>query len=232
MPRLPASALDALLRVRFGEGGLQEVLTRLAHVARETLPGAHEVSVTLVRGERPFTAAYTGQLALDADELQYARGYGPCIDAGLSGQVLRIDDMRTETRWPDYTSRVIGSGVLSSLSMPLPLQTHVVGALNIYATVPYAFEADQEALAGELAGYLAVSTANALLHADATREAEEMRGAMATRAVIEQAIGVVMALERCDAEAAFAVLRRASQGRNVKLREVAADMVARVSRGR
>ena len=64
------------------------------------MPAVEAASITLIRGEKPFTAAYDGQLALDADELQYHKGYGPCIDAGLSGQVLAIDDMATDERWP------------------------------------------------------------------------------------------------------------------------------------
>jgi len=141
--------------------------------------------------------------------------------------------MRTEDRWPDYTARVVGAGVLASMSVPLPLQTQVLGALDVYSRTAHAFAAEEaQAMAEELAGYLAVSTANALVHADSAREVEQMRAAMATRAVIEQAIGIIMAMERCGAESAFAVLRRASQGRNIKLREVAAELVARVSAGR
>ena len=59
-------------------------------------------SVTLIRGEKPFTAAYDGQMALDADEMQYEHRYGPCMDAGLAGQMFLVDDMRSEQRWPYY----------------------------------------------------------------------------------------------------------------------------------
>jgi GAF domain-containing protein len=226
---LPPSTLTALLAIKLGEGSLSDVLQRLVDIAKDSLPGADEVSITLVRGDRPFTAAYTGQLALDADEMQYARGYGPCIDAGLSGTLLRVDDMREETRWPDYAATVVPRGVLSSLSVPLPLQADVVGALNCYSRTPAAFGDGSIDIALELAAHVAVAVGNAVSHTDAAKLADDMRAAMASRAVIEQAKGVIMAQNRCGEDEAFEVLRRASMGRNVKLRDLARDLVAGVS---
>jgi GAF domain-containing protein len=229
MPGSPETAPEALLGIRLGEQPLSDVLQRLAHIAKDSLPGADEVSITLVRGDKPYTAAYTGQLALDADELQYERGYGPCIDAGLSGTVLTIDDMSRETRWPDYAAKVVPRGVLSSMSVPLPMQTDVVGALNVYSRVRSAFGADSHGPAVRLAGHVGVAVANALAYSRTAELADNLQIAMANRAVIEQAKGIIMAQNRCDADAAFEVLRRASMGRNVKLREVAAGVVAGIT---
>jgi GAF domain-containing protein len=227
--RLEHSTLTALLAVRLDRGNLAEVLDRLVVIGRDALDGADDVSITLVRRDRPWTAAYTGELALDADELQYERGYGPCIDAGVSGVVLRVDDMRTESRWPDYAAKVAARGVLSSLSVPLPLQTDVVGALNCYARTPNAFGDDEVEVGTEVANHIAVAVANLVAYADAAEYAEQMREAMASRAVIEQAKGVIMAQNRCDAERAWEILRKASMGRNVKLRDLAAGLVESIT---
>ena len=81
----------------------------------------------MLRGDKAFTAAYDGQMALDADELQYERGYGPCIDAGLAGQMMRIDDMGTEERWPDYTRQAAAAWNRQPLSVPLPFQGSTSG---------------------------------------------------------------------------------------------------------
>jgi GAF domain-containing protein len=225
---LPASTLTALLSLRLGEGELQQVLDRLVGIAKDALDGADEVSITLVRDDKPWTAAYTGRLALDADEMQYERGYGPCIDAGISGTVLHVPDMREESRWPDYAAVVVPRGVLSSLSVPLPLQTELVGALNCYSGEPGAFVGSTTA-AVELASHVAVAVSNAMSYLDAAALADHMRAAMESRSVIEQAKGIIMAQNRCDAERAFEVLRRASQGRNVKLRDLAHELVERVA---
>jgi hypothetical protein len=55
------------------------------------------------------------------------------VDAGRAGQVLLIDDMRSDQRSPDYAEHVVAHGVLSSLSVPLPFQGVIIGALDTYA---------------------------------------------------------------------------------------------------
>ena len=229
MSVLPPTTLAALLGIRLGGAALSEVLQQLVDIAKQAVTGADEVSITLVREDRPWTAAYTGELALDADEMQYERGYGPCMDAGRTATVLLIEDTREETRWPDYTVHVAPRGVLSSLSVPLPIQTDVIGALNCYSQIPSAFPAEAIEVAEELAGHLAVAVGNAVAYSDAATLAKQMRTAMETRSVIDQTIGVVMAQNRCDAKAAFAILTRASQNRNVKLREIARSIVTNIS---
>ena len=229
MSRLSTTTMTTLLGIRLDKGPLDEVLQQLVDIAKDALPGADEVSSTLVRGDRAWTAAYTGELALDADEMQYERGYGPCMDAGRTGTVLLIDDTRDETRWPDYTAQVVTRGVLSSLSVPLPIQTDVIGALNCYSRTPSAFSSEAIEVARELADHVAVAVGNAVAYTDAATLLEQMRSALASRSVIDQAMGVVMAQNRCDADAAFAILTRASQNRNIKLREVARSIVAVVS---
>ena len=89
---------EALARVVVANRELSEVLTEITSIARRAMPSVEAASVTLIREDKAFTAAYDGQLALDADELQYERGYGPCVDAGRAGQMFLVDDMRTEQR--------------------------------------------------------------------------------------------------------------------------------------
>ena len=219
-----------LSRVVLAERCLDEVLGEVTDIAARSIPGAESTSITLVRGERAFTAAHTGEMALAADELQYERGHGPCMDAGRAGVVLRIDDMRTEERWPDYTARVQGVGVLSSLSMPLPYQGSTIGALNVYSTRPAAFaSAESEGVATVVAEAVAVAVLNADAHDRVVEHARNLRAAMESRAVIEQAKGVLMAQRRLSPEQAFDVLRDASQRYNRKLRDIAAGIVASVA---
>jgi GAF domain-containing protein len=216
-----------LSQVVLAERGLDDVLGEVTDLASRAIPGAESTSITLVRGDKAFTAAHTGEMALAADELQYERGYGPCMDAGRAGVVLRIDDMTTEQRWPDYTARVTEVGVRSSLSMPLPYQGTSIGALNIYSSKVAAFASpDSLAVATVVADAVAVAVANADAHHRLGEQARNLRLAMDTRAVIEQAKGVLMAQRHVDAEQAFEVLREASQRYNRKLRDIAAGIVA------
>ena len=216
-----------LSRVVLADRRLDDVLGEVTGIAARGIPGAESTSITLVRGDKAFTAAHTGEMALAADELQYERGYGPCMDAGRAGVVLRIDDMRTEQRWPDYTARVVEVGVRSSLSMPLPYQGSSIGALNIYSTRPAAFSSQEsEEAATTVAEAVAVAVANADAHDRLAEQARNMRLAMESRAVSEQAKGILMASRHCTAEQAFEMLVQASQRNNEKLRDIAARVVA------
>src|SRR5215204_2608349 len=152
---------EALARVVFADREPSEVLSEITGIARRAMPSVEAVSVTLIRGDKPFTAAYDGQMALDADEMQYERGYGPCVDAGRAGQMFLVDDMRTEQRWPEYAQSVAAHGVLSSLSVPLPFQGATIGALNTYARRPQAFSHHDVGLAEEVAAWVAVGNAEA-----------------------------------------------------------------------
>ncbi len=214
---------------------LADVLADVTRIAALGIPGAEASSITLIRDDKPFTAAHHGDMALAADELQYAQGAGPCLDAGRGGVLLRIDDMSVEERWPDYVAHVQAvTGVCSSLSIPLPYQGSSIGALNNYSTRPGAFAEPASLAAGiEVAEYVAIAVANADAHWQLGEQARNMRRAMESRAVIEQAKGVLMAQRKVDADVAFEILRAASQRYNRKLRDIATGIVESVQgRGR
>lgn len=224
--------LRDLSRVVLADRDIDEVLSDITDIAARAVPGAEAVSTTLLRGEKPFTAAHSGEMALKADELQYDEGYGPCMDAARGGVVLRVDDMRTETRWPSYVARVREQGVRSSLSVPLPFQGNSIGALNIYSSRPHAFVAAESLEAGrEVAEAIAVAVVNAAAHHRLTEQTRNLQVAMETRAVIEQAKGVLMAQRQVGAEEAFEILRDASQRYNRKLRDIAAGIVESTQAG-
>ncbi len=219
--------LRELSRVVLVDRTLTDVLTDVTRIAARGIPGAEASSITLIRNDKPFTAAHHGDMALAADELQYEHGYGPCLDAGRGGVPLRIDDMSIEERWPEYVAHVQAeTGVRSSLSIPLPYQGSSIGALNNYSTHPAAF-ADPASLAAglEVAEFVAIAVANADAHWQLGEDARNMRRAMESRAVIEQAKGVLMAQRKVDADVAFEILREASQRYNRKLRDIATGIV-------
>lgn len=216
---------EELARVVLGGRDLDVVLGEIVTIARRALPGAEASSITLIRKEKPFTAAHDGQLALDADELQYQRDYGPCVDAARSGQVFLVDDMSTEQRWSDYARHAASHGVRSSLSIPLPFQSATIGALNNNSTRLNAFGDDDVALGEEVASWVATAVGNATLLADAIEDVAHMRTAMASRAVIEQAKGILAERHKVTADAAFTLLTKASQRTGIKLRDVADHLV-------
>jgi hypothetical protein len=128
---------------------------------------------------------------------------------------------------------VLATGVRSSLSVPLPYQGSTIGALNIYSTQVAAFASPESLRAGlEVAETIAVAVANADAHWQVSEQARNMRLAMESRSMIEQAKGVLMAQRRVTPEQAFEILREASQRYNRKLRDIAAGIVESTQQAR
>ena len=223
----PTDAFAELGRIKLSETDIDGVLHKIAQLAQRTIPGTDEVSVTLVRGKGAYTAAFTGDLAVALDEVQYKKGHGPCLAASASGDSLSLPDMATESRWPDWAARAREAGVNGSLSIGLPIHETVSGALNVYALKPDTFDDDAIILAQTFAGYAAVALANAHLYDVTATLAQHMQAAMESRAVIEQAKGIIMGERRCTADEAFRIMSKLSQDSNRKLRDVAAALVAR-----
>ncbi|WP_375424410.1 ANTAR domain-containing protein [uncultured Friedmanniella sp.] len=214
-----------LARVVLAGRGLSDVLTEITAIARRAMPGTEAVSITLIRRDVPFTAAYDGLLAMRADEVQYGLGYGPCVDAGRAGLVFLITDMKREERWSGYAQQAAEFGIGSSLSVPLPFQSTTIGALNSYAAEPHAFDEPDVALGEEVATWVALAVSRAQASDLTARELQEMRIAMASRATIEQAKGILMERFKVTPDQAFTLLSRTSQTTNTKLRDLAEDVV-------
>jgi GAF domain-containing protein len=180
------------------------------------------VSVTLVDGGQPKTVVFTGQLAVHLDERQYETANGPCLDAAVSGETIVIDTSDDNTGYPEFASAARRQGVTHGLSIGLPVPQRVVGALNLYASTTEAIRPDTVAQAQASASYAGVTVANAALY---TSTAEQMRTAMQTRSVIEQAKGILMERHGYSDYAVFKALSTLSQRSNRKLRDVAAAIV-------
>src|SRR3954452_24047844 len=215
----PTGTLAELDAIVASAQTLEMVLEDLVGLARDRISGADEVSMTLIDGGPPSTVASTGSLATEMDERQYDAGWGPCLDCIAAGQLLAVDDAASETRWPQFADKAREIGMGSSLSAPLPTQQHRGGALNIYATAPHAFGDPSRELAQSLAAHTALALAHTYRYTSATQQAETLREAMRTRAVIEQAKGIIMVARQCSDDDAFDILVRLSQTRHLKLRK-------------
>jgi GAF domain-containing protein len=231
-PIRSTDAFDELGRVRFTETDFTTVLAKVADLAKRTVPGADDVSITLVGAGGAHTAVFTGHRAVTVDEWQYQQGHGPCLAAAAANITVSVADMAGDGRWPDWADRAIEAGVHSSLSIGLPLHESVSGAFNLYATKPHAFDEDAVILAETFAGYGAVAMANAHLYDSGATLADFTQAALDGRAVVEQAKGIIMAERRCSAEESFAVLAYVAEDTDRTLPDVAAALVASAVRPR
>jgi GAF domain-containing protein len=223
----PGQALELLGRLSLRELSMDRLLQTVADLTKTVMPGNPEASVLLLVKDRPTTVVSTGALATELDETQYAEGHGPCLHAARTGEVTEIADTRADDRWPDYTPRAAERGNLSSLSIPLAIDRdeQVTGALNIYARRPDAFDEDSRSVATRFGPYAAVAAGNLYAYESARDMADHLQTALESRAVIDQAKGILMERHKITADQAFQLLAETSMHRNRKLRDVAGDLV-------
>lgn len=207
-----------------------ETLLHVSQITTDAMQSAEMAGITLLGEDgKPKTAVFTDAEAPEIDSSQYDSGRGPCLDAWRNKQVVRIDDMTAaQERYPEFSKVAAAHGVQSTLSLPLVAGERGVGALNLYARVPRGFAAEDEAVGVELAATASIVLANANDYWEASQLSEQLTQAMRSRAVIEQAKGMLMAQSpSLTPDDAFDLLRRASQRENVKLREIAQRIVDR-----
>ena len=211
-----------------GEQALDAALYRLAELAMEELPGADAATITVVRDGAPRTPAFTDKTGLALDEKQYEIGDGPCL-AAIRQCGLEEFPVEMDGRWPSFAKAAAEAGVVGVLSVALVGDDEeAVGGLNVYSRSVARFDGAARDQAVRLAAVVGIAVANALRYDAAATMASHLEQALASRGVIEQAKGVLMAAQRCSPEQAFELLRRASQRENRKLRDIAAEIVERV----
>jgi GAF domain-containing protein len=223
----PAEALERLGRLSLRQLSMDSLLQTVADLTKTVMPGNPEASVLLLVKDRPTTVISTGDLATELDERQYEEGHGPCLHAARTGEVTEIPDTRTEDRWPDYTPRAVERGNLSSLSIPLAIdqEEQVSGALNIYARRADAFDEASRSVATRFAPYAAVAAGNLYAYQSARDMADNLQTALESRAVIDQAKGILIERYKLTPDAAFQLLARASMTSNRKVRDIADHLV-------
>jgi GAF domain-containing protein len=220
-------SLAGLSRLAMGQDqrGLEDLLRHVAEYAVAAIPGADGAGLTLLEVDRVNTMVASADFVIEVDAIQYGLGEGPCITAAAEGRTVHSGSLATETLWPRFGPRVAHLGVHSVLSLPLRVGANVLGAMNIYAHNQRAFT-DRSVHLGELfAAPAAISVQNAQALAQAQRVAAQLQTALTSRAVIDQAIGIVMSRSGGTAAEAFDLLRVMSQTENHKLSHVAQHIV-------
>jgi len=204
-------------------------LQQVAELATTVVAPPAACGITLRRDNQVSTVAHSGELALHADEIQYGSGQGPCLQSLHTASIVHVSELAADQRWPEYRGHALAHGVRSSLSLPLIVQGAGVGALNLYTSTPHAFEAPEIDHATGFASQTSIALTIVLRHADQVQLEDQLRETLATRAVIDQALGILMGQQGCTSTKAFAVLRGASQHRNLKLHAVAAELIQTVT---
>ncbi|WP_329791498.1 GAF and ANTAR domain-containing protein [Lentzea sp. DG1S-22] len=218
-------ALAGLSQVLDEEEDLAVIMDRVCRQVVRAIPDANLASVTVLRDSTPESIAWTDQHTLAVDQAQYQAGEGPCLAAASSRQMQRVTVTEAADRWPAFTHAATGLGIGSYLSAPLFLDEKYHGSLNLYGMQDHGFRELDAALLELYTTAAEAALRNAHRYLRARRQIGHLQEALTSRAVIDQAKGIVMAVHRIPADEAFAMLVQQSQRENRKLRELAEHFV-------
>ena len=208
----------------FGAGDVGETLNQVANLAVDTIEACDFAGIFLVKGGELETTAHSDALVVEVDELQRRFGEGPCLDAVTSGVTFYADELADDPRWPEFGPEAVDRGIGSVLAVPL-FGNGTLGALNLYARFRQAFGVVDRARGLLLAALGGLAASAARIHEDEARRAANLQAALVTRELIGQAQGILIERDRITADQAFGILRQASQHLNIKLREVAQNLI-------
>lgn len=226
------SAAESLHLLLASNHEIAEFLNEMAKLAATQVISEPDAicGILLSRNKRMTVVGHSNQTAKDLDEIQAGFDEGPCLESQLRQTVIFTDDVRNETRWPDYMASVRASGIRSVLAVPLELGDVATAAMNFYAHEPHAFADADIARARQFASLASLAVTVALRIAASTEAVEDRQKAMESRTAIDVAIGIIMAKQDCSQAEAFEILAEISSQRNVKVRELARDLVAAIGK--
>jgi GAF domain-containing protein len=222
----PDAAVRELARINLAQQTLTDTLHQVAELAKRALPGVDEASVTVIddRG-RAKTVVFTSPLAVQLDERQYASGFGPCLDAAETGATIVLDHREDLPLYPEFTRAALRAAIRHTAAVALLVPHRTAGALNLYSGSEEPFTGDAIRFAERFASYAAFAVSNADHVDNAEVLARQLQEAIQSRAMIEQAKGIVMAHHGLSADDAFRRLAKQSQDTNTRLRDLAARIV-------
>lgn len=207
------------------------VMKRLVKLASQLVPGCDEAVLTVLAPEGGKTVEVTDLSVRRCHEQQFTSGRGPAVEVLKYREPRRIDDTRTERRWPRFCRIARGEGLLSYLALPVSTGVvHPAATFGFYSRRPAAFADDGHDIALLLAAQGGTVLHNTEVYDQARLLIGNLQKALQSRAVIEQAKGILMDQRGCDPDEAFQILVRASQNYNIRLREIAGRIVRSVDR--
>lgn len=213
-----------------GDVTVVEALRTICTAAVEVTPSAEQAGVATTVDSRLGTIVVADPDVQSIEEEQYRTGDGPGAEALREGRSAVISSMTGDGPHGAFREATAALGFRSALAIPLNAGPQLVGALTLYAREAHAFTLSTAAQLDELAVHAAFTLRNNQAYRDARALSENLEQAMASRAVIEQAKGIIMATNGCTPDEAFGQLRQQSQHENVKVREIASEIVRRTQR--
>jgi GAF domain-containing protein len=214
------------------EETVETSLGLLSSLAQETVPGSSGAGVSILDERRRRSSGSTDARVRRADTLQYELDEGPCLTAAATRELVRIDDLTEDRRWPGWADAARAMGLSAALSAPLVAGESTLGAIKVYADHPRAFDSQSVQRLTLFSAQAALLVANVQTAQRATRLSEGMRQAVRDRDLIGVAKGVLMGRHSVDEDTAMRMLMARGQEEGAGLADAARAVIGTAARRR
>jgi hypothetical protein len=220
----PATVFAALAEIIYQGSDAGEMYAAICIAATMVVRGCDHASLLVRDNDRYITVGASDQLAQKIDELERRAGDGPCIDA-IEEETPQIDtNLTTPSLWPQLASVLVEeTPVRGAMGFRLLVNKRKGAALNLFSNTPDMFDAESAGRAAVLASFASVAI-NAVAKGE---DAASLRRGLLSNREIGKAVGMLMMLHDMSEDQAFDLLRRHSQGLNIKLADVAREVIER-----
>jgi GAF domain-containing protein len=214
-----AAALNEAATLMNTPATLDETLDAITRAALNTVPGFSHVGISITHRDGTIeTKSGNDQLVWELDQVQYSLREGPCYDSITGGGIIVVPEARHDQRWPRYMPEAVRRGLRAQLAVGLYSDQHSLGGLNLYST-------DSDQIDDDAIGIAQLFASQAAIALGRSRKEFQLSEALESRKIIGQAMGLVMQKYELDEDHAFQFLVRASSTGNVKLRDLAGELV-------
>jgi hypothetical protein len=220
----PTTVFAALAEIIYQGSDVAEMYAAICVAATLTVPGCDHASLLVRQNDRYITVGASDRLAQRIDDLERRAGDGPCIDA-IEEETPQIEtDLTTPSQWPKLAAGLLAeTPVRGAMGFRLLVDKHKGAALNLFSDTPNLFDAESAGRAAVLASFASVAI-NAIAKGE---DAASLRRGLLSNREIGKAVGMLMLLHDLTEQEAFDLLRRHSQDLNIKLADVARQIIER-----
>jgi GAF domain-containing protein len=224
-------ALAELGKLRFGDMRVEDAMHEIVRTTH-TIFDVDGAGLMLADAEHHLrNVAVSDERLAHLEELQVRHQEGPCIAAFDGKELVRAEDLASDQRWPAFSQAAVARGVRAVLASPLPYNQDAVGVVAVLSEKSRPWSAEGELALLAFTDLAALMIASMMQGQQQSELALQLQGALDTRAVIEQAKGVLMGQRGLSAQAAYEQIRAQARAQRRKIAAVSADVVRDAARG-
>jgi GAF domain-containing protein len=223
-------ALVELGRLRFGEMRVEDAMREIVHTTHSIFQ-VDGAGLMLADADHHLRSVASSDNRFSyLEDLQIRHQEGPCIEAFDSKELVGVEDLAGDGRWPLFSDAAVSQQVRAVLASPLPYNQDAVGVVAVLSEKSRPWSPEGELALLAFTDLAALLIASMMQGEQQTELSAQLQGALNSRQVIEQAKGVLIGTRGISARAAYEQLRAQARAERRKLAAVCSDVVANASR--